>query len=281
MKTSCILLILTVLLIQASSCQNDDTPVPAELSLITKGTVIASMLSQGDRTITNQNDWTTFVNGYNIVFKNDGSGEITETTIDFSRYQVMVVIDGLKGAIGYSVNIASVEEIDNQLIVEVEHVTPEQRDTNTVTQAYTIVKAPKSNLPVVFQHTCTAPWVYATLIAKGNQSGEENIPKQNQIITTQEDWIDLLNQMNSYQQRPNFLAYFPEIDFEKSIVVAVFDEVKGTCCNSIDITDVFESETGIEITIQNLWYGASAAIGQPLQISTIPKTSKPISFKIL
>ena len=77
-----------------------------------------------------------------------------------------------------------------------EHVTPGQRDTNTVTQAYAIVKVPKSNLPVVFHHTCTAPWVYATLIGKGNLSGEENIPKQNLIVTTREDWIDLLNQMN-------------------------------------------------------------------------------------
>lgn len=273
---------LIALFILASSCKNNDAPIPTKLSLIAKGSLLGFISNQEDRSISNQSDWTNFINDYNDSFETYGGHVITETTIDFSRYQVIVVFDGIKGETGYSIDIIGFEEREDQVIVEVKHTVQKKIDTEMVTQSYCITKIPKFDKPLVFDHKAISPNIYPNLIGKGATEGNESLIKQDIVITNSEHWDSLREKMNE-TATVDFLTLYPDIDFSQFMVIASFEkfDCEYPACSSItvDITDVVENETNITVTIQNLLVSVIPGYSQPFHIVYIPRSTKDIVFE--
>jgi len=119
------------------------------------------------------------------------------------------------------------------------------------------------------------------LIGEGNLYGygEENITKQNLIISSNETWAELMNKMNSTSnETSNFTE--TEIDFSHFILLAVFDEIKMNGGYTIEIKSVVENPNNLTVTIRRLSPKgvAPGVITQPYHIVKIPKTEKIIFF---
>lgn len=84
--------------------------------------------------------------------------------------------------------------------------------------------------------------------------------------------------MDSYNNMSQFFTQ-TVIDFNSYIVLAVFDEPRSDLGYDIEITDVIENSTSIDVTVQKTYAGYGLAeAAQPFQIVKIPITTKPIVF---
>lgn len=118
------------------------------------------------------------------------------------------------------------------------------------------------------------------LIAKDDLpgNGAEKIPKQLLIISNNNDWLALINAMNT---TINVSKSFTEtsIDFNRFRIIAAFDDIKQNGGHSIDITEVVETDDSIKVKIENLKKGdATSVITQPFHIVKITKSEKPVVF---
>jgi len=110
-------------------------------------------------------------------------------------------------------------------------------------------------------------------------NGSEGITQSNQIILNQTDWVNLITQLDSYNNVSNNFSNL-NLDFSQFIIIAVFDEVRENGGHSIDIVEVMENKTNITIKIEKLQTGGgSSVITQPFYIVEIPRTKKPIVFE--
>lgn len=103
---------------------------------------------QSNIVITNTIQWQNLLNQMNSI--NNVSNSFTETSIDFTQYQILAVFDNIFGEDGHSISITSVIENLNTINVTI------QSDyvTNYFAvqkQPYSIVKIPKSTKLVVFE----------------------------------------------------------------------------------------------------------------------------------
>ncbi|MCB0398271.1 MAG: protease complex subunit PrcB family protein [Winogradskyella sp.] len=119
------------------------------------------------------------------------------------------------------------------------------------------------------------------LIGKGNLygSGAEGLKKQNLVITSSEEWKDLLNKMNSVN---NVSDSFSEtyIDFSKYSVIAVFDEVKNSGGHGLNLV-IQESKDKIlvEVLRKSPEGMATSVMTQPYYVVKIPKSDAPVVFE--
>jgi hypothetical protein len=110
-------------------------------------------------------------------------------------------------------------------------------------------------------------------------NGNENIPKQNLIISESDSWNQLIDKMNTVNAVSNGFTE-TDIDFTKYIIIAVFDEIKGNGGHSIDIIKIEENENKVFVIIENILKGdATTVMTQPFQIVKIQKTDKLIIFE--
>lgn len=118
------------------------------------------------------------------------------------------------------------------------------------------------------------------LIGKGNLygNGEENIQKQSIVITSQDDWTELIEAMKTVNDvSSNFTG--TNIDFNRFQVIAVFEEIRYRDGHSIDITEVVETESSIEVKVENLNKGNSTpTVIQPFHIVKVTKSNKQVVF---
>ncbi|MEF3077977.1 protease complex subunit PrcB family protein [Winogradskyella poriferorum] len=119
------------------------------------------------------------------------------------------------------------------------------------------------------------------LIGKGNLygSGAEGVEKQNLVITTTEEWKDLLNKINAANKVSDSFSE-TDIDFSEYTVIAVFDEIKNSGGHSLNLAI---QETKEKILVEVLRKGpngiATSVMTQPYYIVKIPKPSLPIVFE--
>ncbi len=119
------------------------------------------------------------------------------------------------------------------------------------------------------------------LIGKGNLygSGAEGVEKQNLVITTTEEWKDLLNKINAVNKVSDSFSE-TDIDFSEYTVIAVFDEIKNSGGHSLNLVI---QETKDKILVEVLRKGpngiATSVMTQPYYIVKIPKPSLPIVFE--
>lgn len=259
------------------SCKTDEIQ-PERMSVIIHGDVVGFAFQQEDHVITSQIEWSKFIKDHNQLLKQFGGQAIEESNIDFKKFNVIVVFDALKPFGGYGLEITSILEDPIGIEISMRHIESQIKNSPKVTQPFYIAKILASNKPITIRHYSDLPYIYPNSLAKGSLSGNENIPKQNIVITNANDWNILLERMNSYYQSQGFKNSFSEIDFDKDMVIAVFDDVQNHCCDTIDITEIFESESNVVISVRKLWFGASSAIAQPFHIVKIAKNTKPIKF---
>lgn len=123
--------------------------------------------------------------------------------------------------------------------------------------------------------------ITSVLIAKGNLYGDgaEGLTKQNMVITNQNDWKALINKMNSVNNvSDNFTE--TEIDFNKSTIIAVFNDVKGSGGHQLELDISTTSEKTVVIVKPTSPTGmATSVMTQPYYIAKIQKTDLPIVFK--
>ena len=112
-------------------------------------------------------------------------------------------------------------------------------------------------------------------------SGIEEIEEGNYLIDNQSDWEELLAKMDSYNDVSSQFST-TEVDFSKSIVVAVFDEVLTYGGWGPELALTSEDNTLI-ITKVRPNYGDDAVfltvISRPFTIATIPITDVKIEFR--
>lgn len=118
-------------------------------------------------------------------------------------------------------------------------------------------------------------------IKKGNLygSGEEGIEKQNLVIDNVSDWQNLLTKMNSVNKvSDGFIE--TKIDFEKYLIIAVFDDVKTTGGHVVELKiDSKDEEIVVNVESKSPEGMATTVMTQPYCIVRIEKTDKPINFQ--
>ncbi|MCL2413753.1 MAG: hypothetical protein FWC94_00660 [Bacteroidales bacterium] len=75
---------------------------------------------------------------------------LTETTIDFSKYQIIVAIDRLRGGTGSDIEIISITEHSEEIVVVVRDFF-RSSIASVTTQAHHIIKMPRSDKNVRFE----------------------------------------------------------------------------------------------------------------------------------
>ncbi|MGR7812248.1 protease complex subunit PrcB family protein [Lacinutrix undariae] len=113
-------------------------------------------------------------------------------------------------------------------------------------------------------------------------AGQEKIESQNIAITTQKDWISLVNKMNTTN---TVISSETTVDFKTQIVLAVFMSVKKSGGYAIEIVSIETQKEVIIVSVKKTSPAPNSmvtqAIMQPYHIVTIPVTSKPVTFKYL
>ena len=115
-------------------------------------------------------------------------------------------------------------------------------------------------------------------IGKGTLTGSgfENISETKTLIKNEEDWNNLISQMNSIE---NVSSGFnlSEINFETHFIIAIILELKGTGW-LINITEVIENSDNLVVSTKEIDQ-STLAYSQPFHIVLIPKTEKEIIFE--
>jgi hypothetical protein len=96
-------------------------------------------------TIKTEEDWENFktkMNSYSI-------DKFTETNIDFSLFQVIVVVDEVKNSGGWSINITDITENSDEILVTVSNLRTGNL-TSVITQPFQVVKIPTLSKPIAF-----------------------------------------------------------------------------------------------------------------------------------
>ncbi|WP_338375531.1 protease complex subunit PrcB family protein [uncultured Flavobacterium sp.] len=145
----------TLLLISITSCENDDdniieqvfTPqviTPVLIAQNTSGGPYYNFPNQEFTYFTNENDWEQFKTNYWIQ-----STIYPETIVDFTQHIPIICIDQTRPDSGYVININSIIEYQDSIVVETESLYGP--GFQTPSRPFIAVKIPKTNKPIVFQ----------------------------------------------------------------------------------------------------------------------------------
>jgi hypothetical protein len=151
MKTNIISIVLFLLVLSCKTNVESSKMEKVDSFLIAKGNLYGSGaegLTAQNLVIDNQGDWNSIVNKMDSV--NKVSDTFKETTIDFSKFNVIAVFDEVKGSGGHSLELTINSNSKNR-IVNVSRLAPEGSATTVMTQPFYIVKIAKSKLPIVFK----------------------------------------------------------------------------------------------------------------------------------
>lgn len=112
-------------------------------------------------------------------------------------------------------------------------------------------------------------------------AGSEGFSKENIVIESQENWKTFLSKLDSSNEVSK--QFENKIDFSKSTIIAVFEAVKSSGGNSIEVAKIEPKKNVLEIHIATKAPKptdmVTMAIEQPYHIIKINKTKKKITFK--
>ena len=124
----------------------------------------------------------------------------------------------------------------------------------------------------VLQTACITP----NTLAKGATTPV--LDNGNYAIDNSTNWNNLLSMFSDGVIIDNVFSE-TNIDFSQYMVIAVVDVGHTTGGWSIDITNISETSTNIEVTYSNLDNGDDTLIAvQPFHVVKIPKSNKPVIF---
>lgn len=111
-------------------------------------------------------------------------------------------------------------------------------------------------------------------------AGAEEIQKGNYIIESEFVWNALISRMNQVNnESQNFTE--TDIDFNKFVILAVFEDVMSSGGYSVRIEELIETNDAIEVLVERESPTGivTHAITQPFYISKIERPNKDIVFK--
>jgi len=156
---------LVSLFIAYSSCEKPDDD-DGNSTIFTPDTITPILVAKGDAScwgliseypqqncvIKTVTEWDNFLNSIEDVVREHAMlHEFVDTTINFSTYQVIAVIDKMRQPY-WTIDITDVIEHADKLIVNYTHLDTNRSIAAVVWQPYHIVKIPKSNKNVVFNY---------------------------------------------------------------------------------------------------------------------------------
>ncbi len=119
-----------------------------------------------------------------------------------------------------------------------------------------------------------------SLIKSTNLSGSgiETLQSQNLVITTQAQWLSLIQSIDAVDAISTTFSE-TNIDFNQYNVIAIFDQIRPHSGFALNLTQVVELESTINISYSttNAQAGFTVLI-LPIKIIKILKSSKPIHF---
>ncbi|MFT6815045.1 MAG: hypothetical protein ACJAZ3_000943 [Sphingobacteriales bacterium] len=110
-------------------------------------------------------------------------------------------------------------------------------------------------------------------------NGNEGIVKQNLVISNDEDWANIMAQMDSVNDVSSSFSE-TDVDFTKYQIVASFDEVKSSGGHSL-VLDIEEKTSTIEITVTHVMGDGitTSVMNQPFNLIKVSKDSREVVFK--
>lgn len=151
MKKNALIILLAIF---ALSCNSEDynlEMVDIEFVLITKDNLFGNGgegIIEQNLEITSQSMWNNLISQMNSV--NNVSDNFSEIDIDFSQYKVIAIFDKIKNNGGHSLELNLTGNSEN-IIVNINYISPKGNVMSVITQPYHIVKIPNSNLPIIFE----------------------------------------------------------------------------------------------------------------------------------
>ena len=143
---------LFTILFLLTGCSNDEensSQTIVQFSVIAQGDPSPSQtenIPKSNLVIKNTESWNTFLSKMSSY----ETSKFSETNVDFTKYQIIVVFDQVYGNGGHSIDITKITENNNRIFVKVEKLLKGNIAT-VVTQPYHIVKIAKSSKKVVFK----------------------------------------------------------------------------------------------------------------------------------
>ena len=137
-----------------AGCSNDDDNsemVNIESTLIAKDNLFGNGdegIIEQNLEITDQNTFDNLISQMNIV--NNVSDSFSEIDIDFSQYKVIAIFDEIRENGGHSLELNIMSNSEN-IIVNINDISPKGNAAAVITQPYHIVKISNSNLPIIFE----------------------------------------------------------------------------------------------------------------------------------
>jgi hypothetical protein len=98
--------------------------------------------------IKDQTEWNKLLLKINIL--TTANSIMPDIDVDFTKYQVIAVIDEVRNYGGYSIDITKITETNNSIFVTVKQLKPSGFNA-VITQPYHIVKIPKTDKKIVFK----------------------------------------------------------------------------------------------------------------------------------
>jgi len=138
-------LVVIVLLTVTISC--DKHPITIKPVLIAEGDIFAG--DAGNFVIKTQAEWDNLI-CYRSQFYGDSVVCRHSIDINFDMFQIIAVIDGIRPKGGWSINITSIREYSDDIIVSI--YIKGGGVTDELTQPYQIVKIPVTAKDVVFKY---------------------------------------------------------------------------------------------------------------------------------
>ncbi len=149
-------LFLTLLaLLTLNSCDDNEentsfTPVTITPILISKNYLSGGEnIPQQNTVISNQTDWNNLITQMNSI--NNVSNNFTEINIDFTIYNIVLVLDQVRPNTSYEINIDSIIENEENITIDFTTTGDPMTGFNALRQPFHIVKIPRSPKPVIFQ----------------------------------------------------------------------------------------------------------------------------------
>lgn len=102
--------------------------------------------------------------------------------------------------------------------------------------------------------------------------------KKNSVITTQAEWMPISKKVALERSAP-----LPAVDFNKEMLIAVFQGEKSTGGYGIEITKIIENENNIEVFVKEAEPEPKCIVSQaftrPYHIIKVKKSDKEVLFK--
>ena len=226
---------------------------------------------------TDRNDVTSYISVWNNLKKRMFLPDSVGMNVDFSRSQIIAVLDKPHSTGGWSIDVTEIMEYADKIVVSVSNLKTGDMSSK-ITSPYQIIQIPRLEKPVQFkmelQDNQDNPEISRqlsfTIISQDeyHRGAVDDLCGENFVIRSERHWNEVKNKIHS--------SHFSEedIDFSNYTLIAVFDKAHNGGGWSIDITKVAEFPDKIVVSGSNLKTGnsMSSTISTPYQIVKIPNS---------